>query len=32
MQMEYQYNYESIVPPKFPHYLQVLSAGLRFQF
>ena len=32
MQLEYQYNYESIVPPRFPNYLQVLSAGLRFQF
>ena len=32
IQMEYQYNYESIVPPNFPHYLQVLSAGFRFQF
>lgn len=32
LQMEYQYNYESIVPPNFPHYLQILSAGLRFQF
>jgi hypothetical protein len=32
MQLEYQYNYESIVPPDFPNYLQVLSAGLRFQF
>ncbi|MEI8154269.1 MAG: DUF481 domain-containing protein [Hyphomicrobiales bacterium] len=32
MQLEYQYNHESIVPPDFPNYLQVLSAGLRFQF
>jgi putative salt-induced outer membrane protein YdiY len=32
LQLEYQYNYESIVPPGFPNYLQVVSAGLRFQF
>jgi putative salt-induced outer membrane protein YdiY len=32
LQMEYQYNHESIVPPGFPNYLSVLSAGLRFQF
>jgi len=32
VQMEYQYNYESIVPPDFPNYLQMFSAGLRFQF
>ena len=32
MQFEYQYNYESIVPPDFPNYLQMFSAGLRFQF
>lgn len=32
VQLEYQYNYESIVPPGFPNYLQVLSAGVRFQF
>ena len=32
MQFEYQYNHESIVPPDFPDYLQMFSAGLRFQF
>lgn len=32
LQLEYQYNHESIVPEGFPEYLQVLSAGLRFQF
>ena len=32
LQLEYQYNHESIVPDGFPEYLQVLSAGLRFQF
>jgi len=32
LQVEYQYNYESIVPPHFPNYLQILSLGLRFQF
>lgn len=32
LQVEYQYNHESIVPPHFPEYLQVLSVGLRFQF
>jgi putative salt-induced outer membrane protein YdiY len=32
IQLEYQYNYESIVPPGFPNYLQILSAGLRFRF
>lgn len=32
VQLEYQYNYESIVPPGFPNYLQILSAGIRFQF
>ncbi len=32
MQLEYQYNHESIVPPGYPAYFQVLSAGLKFQF
>ncbi len=32
IQLNYQYNYESIVPPNFPNYLQILSVGLRFQF
>ncbi|MBA3949307.1 MAG: DUF481 domain-containing protein [Acidobacteria bacterium] len=32
LQLEYQYNHESIVPDGFPEYLQILSAGLRFQF
>jgi putative salt-induced outer membrane protein YdiY len=32
LQVEYQYNHESIVPPDYPKYLQVLSVGLRFKF
>jgi len=32
MQLEYQYNYESIVPPDYPNYLKTFSVGLRFQF
>ena len=32
LQLDYQYNLETIVPPGFPSYLQIFSAGLRFQF
>ena len=32
VQLEYQYNYESIVPPGYPNYLSVLSAGIKFRF
>jgi hypothetical protein len=32
VQFEYQFNLETIVPPGYPSYLQVLSVGLRFQF
>lgn len=32
VQLEYQWNHESIVPPGFPQYLSVVSVGLRFQF
>jgi hypothetical protein len=32
MQVEYQWNHESVVPDGFPEFLSVLSVGLRFQF
>ena len=32
LQFSYQYNYESIVPPGFPNYLSIVTAGLKFQF
>jgi len=32
VQLNYQYNYESQVPPTFPNYLSILSAGLHFEF
>jgi putative salt-induced outer membrane protein YdiY len=32
VQFNYQYNYESQVPPSFPNYLSILSAGLHFEF
>ncbi|MEP7308322.1 MAG: DUF481 domain-containing protein [Acidobacteriota bacterium] len=32
LQLELQYNYESVVPDDFPNYIVVLSAGLKFQF
>lgn len=32
LQIEYQWNHESVVPDGFPEFLSVLSVGLRFQF
>jgi hypothetical protein len=32
VQLNYQYNYESQVPPTYPNYLSILSAGLHFEF
>jgi hypothetical protein len=32
LQLEYQWNHESVVPDGFPEFLSVLSVGLRFQF
>jgi hypothetical protein len=32
VQLNYQYNFESQVPPDFPNYLSVLSAGLHLEF
>lgn len=32
VQFEFQYNYESVVPPDFPNYLTVTVVGLKFQF
>jgi putative salt-induced outer membrane protein YdiY len=32
LQIEYQWNHESVVPEGFPQFLSVLSVGLRFQF
>lgn len=32
LQIQYQWNHESVVPDGFPEFLSVLSVGLRFQF
>jgi putative salt-induced outer membrane protein YdiY len=32
VQIQYQYNYESIVPPDYPNYLSMLVFGLKFKF
>jgi putative salt-induced outer membrane protein YdiY len=32
VELEYQYNYESVVPPDFPNYLSLFVAGIKFKF
>ena len=32
VQFQYQYNYESVVPPDYPSYLSMFIAGLKFKF
>jgi hypothetical protein len=32
LRVEYQYNYESVVPPRFPNYLSIVVVGVRLRF